>query len=80
MAEGLLFRLAIPPTLAIGGMGLLKSEIEELLKRIEELRLKMIRIKEGKAFSDPEVLAASQDLDAVLDDYQEMLLNMSEKD
>ncbi|WP_308892718.1 aspartyl-phosphate phosphatase Spo0E family protein [Candidatus Desulfosporosinus nitrosoreducens] len=58
----------------------MKSEIEELLKRIEELRLKMIRIKEGKAFSDPEVLAASQDLDAVLDDYQEMLLNMSEKD
>jgi len=33
----------------------------------------MIKIKKDKYFSHPEVVAASQDLDAVLNEYQEML-------
>ncbi|HZK85622.1 MAG TPA: aspartyl-phosphate phosphatase Spo0E family protein [Desulfosporosinus sp.] len=50
------------------------SEIEELIKQIEELRLNMIKVKEGRAYTDPEVLAISQELDNVLDKYQEMLM------
>lgn len=34
----------------------------------------MIKIKEGKSFTDPEVIIASQELDAVLDKYQVMLM------
>ena len=49
------------------------SELVELIKQIEELRLNMIKIKEGKSYADREVVAASQELDAVLDKYQEML-------
>ena len=56
------------------------SEIEELIKRIEESRLNMIKAKEGRSYSDPEVVAASQELDAVLDKYQEMLMKPTEKD
>lgn len=50
------------------------SELEELIKQIEELRIKMIKIKEGKSYSDLEVVASSQELDIVLDRYQEMLM------
>lgn len=50
------------------------SEIEELIKRIEELRLNMIKTKEERSYTDPEVVAASQELDAVLDKY-ELLTN-----
>lgn len=51
-------------------------------EQIEELRSNMIKIKEGKSFMDPEVIAASQMLDAVLDKYQEMLMetNKAERD
>ncbi|MDQ7096060.1 aspartyl-phosphate phosphatase Spo0E family protein [Desulfosporosinus sp. PR] len=51
----------------------------KLIKRIEELRLNMIKIKEGRSYTDPEVIAASQELDLVLDQYQEMLMKQSEK-
>ena len=56
------------------------SELEELIKQIEELRLSMIKIKEGKSYMDPEVVAASQELDTVLDKYQEMLMGKVDKD
>ena len=56
------------------------SEIEELIKRIEELRLNMIKVKEGRSYTDPEVVAVSQELDVVLDKYQEMLMKPKEKD
>ena len=56
------------------------SEIEDLIiKEIEELRLNMIKIKVGKSYSDPEVVTASQELDAVLDVYHEMKMKKSEK-
>jgi len=50
------------------------SEIEELMKQIEEFRLNMIKAKEGNSYSAPEVVAASQKLDAILDKYQMMML------
>ncbi|WP_345788565.1 aspartyl-phosphate phosphatase Spo0E family protein [Desulfosporosinus lacus] len=40
----------------------------------------MIKIKEGKSFTDPEVVTASQILDAVLDKYQIMLMNIKKAD
>ena len=49
------------------------SELKELIKEIELLRSKMIQITEGKYYSHPEVVAASQDLDVVLNKYQAML-------
>ena len=55
-------------------------ELEELMKQIEELRLNMIKIKEGKSFTDPEVVAVSQELDAVLDKYQGILMKIKKAD
>jgi len=49
------------------------TELEELIKQIESLRSEMIKTKECKSYSDPEVVAASQELDAVLDKYQVMI-------
>jgi hypothetical protein len=48
-------------------------ELKRLINKIERLRLKMIQIKVGKYYSHPEVVAANQDLDVVLDKYQEMI-------
>ena len=50
------------------------SELEELIKQIEELRLRMIKTKEGKSYTDPEVITASQELDGVLNKYQDMMM------
>ena len=55
-------------------------ELEEIIKQIEELRLSMIKIKEGKSYTDPEVVAASQVLDVALDKYQVMLMKMKKVD
>ena len=55
------------------------NEIKELINQIEEFRLKMIKAKDGKSFTDPEVVTASQMLDLVLDKYQEMLMRKSNK-
>ena len=50
------------------------SELEELIKQIEELRSIMIKIKEGRSYTDSEVITASQELDAVLNKYHEMMM------
>jgi hypothetical protein len=50
------------------------SELEELIKQIEELRSSMIKVKEGRTYTDPEVIAASQELDVVLDKYHKMMM------
>ncbi|GAB6153542.1 hypothetical protein JCM17380_22920 [Desulfosporosinus burensis] len=52
------------------------SELDRKLKQIEELRLKMLKIKEGKSLTDPEVLAASQRLDIVLNKYHDLIIKM----
>lgn len=46
-------------------------KLKELTKEIESLRCKLIKIKENKCYSNPEVVAVSQELDVVLDKYQE---------
>ncbi|MDR3587272.1 MAG: aspartyl-phosphate phosphatase Spo0E family protein [Desulfosporosinus sp.] len=52
------------------------SEFEELIIEIEELRLDMIKVKEGKSYLDPEVIKASQKLDVVLNAYQARLMRV----
>ena len=56
------------------------SELEELTKQIEELRLNMINIQVGKSYTHPEVIAASQELDDVLDKYQVMQMKLKKAD
>lgn len=51
------------------------SVINELIKQIERLRLDLISIKEGKAYTDPDVVTASQKLDEVLNKYQDFVKN-----
>lgn len=53
--------------------------IDELIKQIEALRLELVNIKVGRAYTDPDVVTASQKLDVVLNKYQEFVkLNKSE--
>ena len=51
----------------------MSETIDEVIKQIEELRLNLIKIKEGKAYTDSEVVTASQRLDQVLNRYQELI-------
>lgn len=55
------------------------TEFEKLQKKIEELRLKMVEVQEGKSFTDPEVVAASQELDSALNEYHEMITRRADK-
>jgi len=52
-----------------------RLELKELLVIIEELRNKLHKISEGKTLTDPEVIAASNMLDAVLNEYQKLMNN-----
>ena len=47
--------------------------MEDILKTIENLRDKLIKIAEDKQFTDPDVLAASHMLDAMLNEYQKLM-------
>ncbi|GAA0732624.1 aspartyl-phosphate phosphatase Spo0E family protein [Clostridium oceanicum] len=56
------------------------SEIKEIIKNIEHLRKHMDSlIKEGKDLLDPEVIVASQQLDAILNKYNKLLNEKLEK-
>lgn len=51
------------------------SELEELIKQIEEIRLCMIKSNgESRSITDPMVIDASQGLDVVLEKYQELIM------
>ena len=41
----------------------------ELKQLLDELREELCRVAEGRRFSDPEVVAVSQKLDRVLEEY-----------
>ncbi|WP_407313765.1 aspartyl-phosphate phosphatase Spo0E family protein [Desulfosporosinus sp. SB140] len=55
-------------------------ELKEIMKQIEELRLSMIKMKEGRDFTDQEVVTASQMLDAILNEYYKMLKQKTDHD
>ncbi|HML89084.1 MAG TPA: aspartyl-phosphate phosphatase Spo0E family protein [Methylomusa anaerophila] len=49
------------------------SEIINRVEEIETLREKLHRLVEQKGFSNPEVIAASQKLDRVIDQYHKLV-------
>ncbi|OCZ49847.1 aspartyl-phosphate phosphatase Spo0E family protein [Dehalobacter sp. TeCB1] len=50
------------------------NETKKIINKIEKLRSKMAKVKNGKAFTHPEVVKASQELDIVLNKYQELIV------
>lgn len=56
------------------------SEIKELLKQIEESRVILINTQKGRAYTDPIVIAASQELDVVLYEYHVKLMKKADMD
>lgn len=56
------------------------TELDDLINQIEELRSSMIKLKEGRSYTDPEVVAASQELDSVLNKYQVLLMKINKVD
>lgn len=48
-------------------------ETEKIMKQIEELRANLYKIVDGRTFTDQEVVAASQKLDVVLNEYYRLL-------
>ena len=48
-------------------------ELHEKLKKIEELRIKLNKISEGKSATDPEVVSTSQMLDAAINEYHKLM-------
>lgn len=55
------------------------NQIEELLAKIEELRKILHSLATEKGISDPEVLTASQMLDALLNEYEKLIRKKAEK-
>ncbi|ODA40803.1 aspartyl-phosphate phosphatase Spo0E family protein [Desulfosporosinus sp. BG] len=51
----------------------MSETIDQIIQQIEELRLSLIKIKEGRSYTDKEVVTASQRLDQVLNKYQELI-------
>lgn len=52
----------------------MSEELEQTLKKIEELRAQLEILLETKSSLDPDVIAASQMLDAMLNTYYEDLM------
>lgn len=50
-------------------------ELKEILNLIEDLRTRLNKLAETKSLDDPEVISASQMLDAVLNEYQRIVNN-----
>ncbi|MHB8125852.1 MAG: Spo0E family sporulation regulatory protein-aspartic acid phosphatase [Desulfitobacteriaceae bacterium] len=48
-------------------------DLKEIIKKIEELRLTLHKITGEKTLTDPEVVAISQMLDVVLNEYNKLL-------
>jgi len=55
------------------------ADLKEILNVIEELREKLGKISREKTLTDHEVLAASQMLDAALNEYQKLMKNKANR-
>ncbi|MBC8079049.1 MAG: aspartyl-phosphate phosphatase Spo0E family protein [Gorillibacterium sp.] len=51
----------------------MRVDLDRLIKQIEELRNELALLAKSKVFTDPEIIAASQMLDAVLNQYDRIL-------
>lgn len=49
------------------------SELRLLLLKIEDLRRQLNDLSQGRALTDPEILAASQELDKLLNEYYDLV-------
>lgn len=49
------------------------DNIQEMEKIIEELRAQLHKIADGRCFTDPEVIKASQELDQKLNEYERLI-------
>ncbi|MHB8125859.1 MAG: Spo0E family sporulation regulatory protein-aspartic acid phosphatase [Desulfitobacteriaceae bacterium] len=56
------------------------SDLKEIIRQIEELRMTLHKITEEKTLTDPEVVAISQMLDAVLNEYNKLLKHKADRD
>ncbi|WP_407311447.1 aspartyl-phosphate phosphatase Spo0E family protein [Desulfosporosinus sp. SB140] len=54
------------------------TEVEELLKQVDELHHSMLEIKNGKSIIDLGVIIESQILDIVLNNYREELMKIKD--
>lgn len=50
----------------------MQEEMDEILKRIEDLRKRLQELSQAKGVANQEVITASQMLDAVLNEYYEI--------
>lgn len=76
IGRGLHLYLVYAGILILGGIHM--SELEEIIKQIEELRLSTIKVQDDKSNTNPEVVAACHELHANLDRYQGMLMRIEE--
>ena len=53
------------------------SEYDKLIEQIEKLRAEMIELTRNKELVDPEVIAASEMLDVVLNEYDRIIRRKS---
>lgn len=49
------------------------SDLNEVLKSIEDLRMQIDDMTESRNFTDPQAMYASRMLDGVLNEYQEIM-------
>ncbi|VBB05282.1 spo0e like sporulation regulatory protein [Lucifera butyrica] len=49
------------------------DEIQEIERIIEKLRTRLHATAQGKCFTDPEVIRASQELNQMLNQYEKLL-------
>ena len=54
---------------------LLESDIENLKNEIQILRTELKKIAKNREFTNPEVVGASKVLDALLVEYEKLLMN-----
>jgi hypothetical protein len=51
----------------------MSQELQEMLKTIEELGLKLNKISKGKNITDPEVVSAIQVLESTINEYHKLM-------
>lgn len=56
------------------------DQLKHLLIQIEQLRQQLNELHKNKNLTDPEVIVASQMLDAVLNEYYRLMQEKSKKD
>jgi hypothetical protein len=55
-------------------------DIDEIIKKIDELKASLAKLKKGRNFSDEEVVSMSQMLDGVLNEYYKLVKQKVDKE